>query len=722
MGLPLSFKSKKPASTIYITLLLSDSSLQASLWQVVKGDIQTLSKSSIHPYGDQEQVVVQADKALQELGKQSEEVNDVVFGLPHTWVDEKGVAPAKKPLLKKLTEDLSLKAVGFVEISEALSKHLTAENPRLSILLVELSQHELYLSLINQGELISTKFVGRSGDTMADMTEALARLNAHQEEEITFPSKMMIASFDLDEEELKDQQQTLLSHDWVNSHPFTHPPTVEFLDKEKIMESVIRQGGGSDSNSVVPAPKIKKESQPVVNETPVASSADSDNLAVEVDPNKTQASSYGIPMNLGVDKSKNKSEIESEDKVNLPHSEKFEQESPSKMTMKFKNWFKEHRSFAIVGFFAGVLALVAITGVWLNTGVKAVVELSLVTQAISKETTITLDSKPGSTDVENLVLAANLEEKKVSGKKTKETTGVKVVGDKASGKVTIYNKTESEKTFEAGTKLSKGDLVFTINEEVKVSSASTKESGNTKTTEYGETEVEVTALEIGADHNLEKETEFQVGSFDPGTYAAQAVDAFTGGSSREVRVVSVGDQDQLIEDLRKKLLEEAQQDIEEGLEEGEYIAAANIEQVNLSVLDAEIGDEIGTVTLDLEVVVQAMIYKTEDLKPLAEKVLESDIPEGYTLANSEPQIMSAPDQEASESSEVSLVVNITSEAKPDLDLDDLKQALVGKEIQEAEQSLAAKEVIDSVKIKLVPGIAAQLYPRLPKDPAKIEIQ
>jgi hypothetical protein len=722
MGLPPVFKTKQPAVSFYITLLLSDSNIQTALWQLDDQGIGILSKSTVHEYGDDEQAVTQSDKALQVLGKKSEEVNDVVFGLPHTWVDDQGVTAAKKPLLKTLTEELSLKAVGFVVTSEAVAKHLIADNPRLSILLVEFGQHELYLSLISQGKLISTKFVGRSGDTMADMTEALARLNAHQEEEVKLPEKMIVSSLDLNSSELKDQQQLLLNHDWVNSHPFTHPPTVELLDQEVILEAVVEQGGSPITGKPVAKPKVEETTSKVIQEPEIIAKAKKEDLAIEVNPQKTQATSYGVPIKLDDLEKRIQPEIKPQDEVNLPHSIESKNESSSKIKMKFYSWFNEHKSFAIGGFFAGILALVVITGVWLNTGVKAVVELSLAVESISKETTIILNPNPNSTNVDELVLAAHTIEKNASGKKTKETTGVKVVGDQAKGKITLYNKVEAVKVFDQGTKISKGDLVFTLDEEVEVASASTKESAGSKKTEYGKKEVMVTATDIGADHNLAAETELQVASFDPGTYSATITESFAGGSSREVRVVSVGDRDQLVEELRKKLLDEAKQEIEENLEEGEYIASANIYKVSEQTLDAEISDEIGAVTLDLSITVRALTYKTEDLKPLAQKVLESDIPAGYTLANSEPQIMSAPDQEASSSGVVSLLVNITSEAKPDLNWEELKQEISGKRIDEVKQTLVAKDDINSVEISLIPGIAAQLYPRVPKDPTKIEIQ
>ena len=723
MGLPLSFKSKKSVPSLCITILLSDSNLQAALWRSSGAEIEILNRSSIRSYSDQDQVVVEADKALQDLGKESEEVSDVVFGLPHTWVDEQGVAPAKKPLLKTLTDDLSLKAVGFVVTSEAIAKHLIAKQPRLSMLLIELSQHELYLSLIDQGQLISTKYVGRSAETISDMAEALARLNAHQEQAIKLPSKMMLVSLDLNEEDLKDQQQLLLNHDWVNSHGFMQPPTVETFDKEMILEAVVKQETSIDNPQDVVPSMPETVSKPEISSEPELKPAPAKELAIEVDPAKTQASTYGIPVKLGVLNKKTPLQSLPENKVDLPHSSSTKsKKKPSKIMLMIRHWFKEHRTFAIGGFVAGLLALAIITGVWLRTGVKAEVRLSLDTEMISKESTITLNSDSGSTDVEQLILAASTIDEQTTGKKTAESTGVKVVGDKATGKVTLYNKTDGEKVFETGTELIGGDFVFTLNEEVRVASASTTESGGGSQTNYGKEDAEVTAVDIGSDYNLSKDTELQVGSFDSGTYSAIVAEAFSGGSSREVRVISAGDQEQLLTDLREKLLEEAQTKIESDLAEGEYIAAAKINQVDEQSFDAEVGDEIGAVTLDLTVTVQAMVYKTEDLKPLAQKVLEADIPEGYTLANSEPQILSAPDQEASNSGVVTLIVNISSEAKPDLNFDELKQTMAGKKIELVTEQLMAQSEIKGVEIKLIPSLATRLYHRLPKDPAKIEIQ
>ena len=718
MVLPKVFKSKKQIDKLYISVIVSDSSIQAALWQANENGVSLLQKSKKRIYQDQDQAVVESDKALQELGKQSEEVNEVIFGLQPTWVDDKGVASLKKPLLKSITEELDLKAIGFVITSEALSRQLSVDNPRLSALLVEFSQHELYLSLISQGKLIGTKFVGRSDQTIADMTEALARLNAHSEEEIKFPSKMFLNSIELNQEELTQEQQSLLKQDWVNSHPFAHPPTVEILNPDLTLEAIVKQGGVSVAGvKIVPKQtNVKKPEKTLVDDNVKETAVEETELTKDAIL-KTQATSFGLKVKTpSLPQAKKifpKKEINQEEL----HKNKIDK-IESGIKMKISDWFSHHKTFAIGGFFAGLLALGVIGWYWLNSNVLFKVTMDLETRTISQEATVTLDPNISDSSVEKLILAASTVENQVSGSETKESTGAKLVGDQAGGKVTIYNTTNGEKTFAKGIKLFKGDLEFTLNDEVKVASASVK----TGSTDHGKKEVNVTASQIGSDSNLSKETELQVAKFDTGTYYAIVTDTLAGGSSREVRVVSAADYDLLLEDLTSELVSKANQAMQDDVNDGNYLVETDAFQVDKKIYTAEVGDEVSSVTLDLELIVSALSYNTENLKPLAQEVLKAEIPEGYTLANSEPQIMSAPDQEATKSGAVTLAVNITSQAQPDLSFDDLIQEIVGKRIDEAKQTLTSNDKVNSVELEIVPKFATRLYRRIPKDPAKIEIQ
>lgn len=712
---------------MYLLILVSDTTIQAVLWTASQTQVSIVSQSSPEVYGSTEQAVIQTDQALQDLGKSSEGVNDVVFGLLPTWVDDQGIVAIRKPLLKSLTEKLGLRAAGFVVTSEALTRHLAESNPRLSALVIELSHQELFLSLMDQGKLISTKYVGRSEQIIADMAEALARVNAHLETELHLPSKMLVTSLELDESELVEQQQFLLNHDWVNSHPFQRPPTIEILPAQEILEAVVIQGGASvvgikaDYHKIPVSPTQGNQAV----EQPIQDKPGLESPAVAVAKSKSDqslASSFGVPVKI--DQLPAQSELQTAvvaEKNGESETNNINDLPPSSIKDRMMSWFQQHQAFAMGGFIAGVLVLGVMTWIWLATGIQAELSLDLVTQLVSKEANITLDSSRNSSDVERLILAAQTMKKEVRGTKVSDATGVKLVGDKATGQVTLYNKTKALKKFEVGTELSKGDLVFTLDEEVEVASASVEKSTSSEKIEYGQAEATLTATKIGADSNLTKGTELQVASFDLGTYSAVVVETFTGGSSREVRVVSKGDRDKLFSELKQELVNEATHNIKSDLPDKHYLVPVDQVEIQQQDFDAEVGDEVRTLTLDLSLVAQALSYSSQDLQLLAQQILEADVPDNYTLAGSEPQILSSPDQVATQSGTVSLAVNLSAEAKPDLDHEQLKQDLAGKRLDEAEQTLVAKDMIKTAEIKLIPALAMKIWPRLPKDPAKIKI-
>src|SRR5690606_15142089 len=97
-----------------------------------------------------------------------------------------------------------------------------------------------------------------------------------------------------------------------------------------------------------------------------------------------------------------------------------------------------------------------------------------------------------------------------------ETSGEKLVGEKAEGKVKIVNKTDSEREFKKGTTLvydsDDKEYAFTTNDEVTVPAATSEEEtpGGTITITPGSAEVEVTAAEIGSTYNIKKDKSLEV--------------------------------------------------------------------------------------------------------------------------------------------------------------------------------------------------------------------
>ncbi len=749
----LSKKSSKPPQ-LYLALLIGDSQVKAALWRADRDGVSLLESSPNISYGPETELAKVVDESLQHLGPNSEKVEEVVLGLATNWTDETGIARKKKPILKEMTEKLNLKPVGFVVTAEALAKHLSHESPRLSALLVEFGPNHLTLSYLQQGKLLISKEVGRSAQTLADMAEALARVNAHYEDEhqeqLFYPPKILLASFELDKETLKAEQQVIIDHDWVNSHPFKQMPTVELVDESTYLDAIVYQGGKSVASAagVILHSTGKQISQPQPNSSSVSSEATPQTETQQIDNEQNwvnseqesanepstespgSSSTFGIPLPLSSlpdsfqSKTKNlrgQTQFNSE----LTESEEVMEEPSSTVKknsgffMKIMQWFKKHQAFAIVGFVAGLLTLSGLGYWWLATNTQAYLNLELLTKSVSQETSLTLDAGRSESDPNQLILAASTRTQEVQTSSDRETTGTKLVGEAAQGTVTIFNKTEAPKTFEAGTVLSRGNLNFTLDEEVEVASASVETTATGENKEYGQVDANITASEIGAESNLEAETELQLATFDLGTYSAVVKDNLSGGSSREVRVVSDSDQAKLRQSLLEELLEEAEQKMKDQLSVDERLVTTGEYEIVEENFSDEVGDEVNTLKLSLTLLGKALSYQQEDLLPLAQEVLATDLPEGYTLLNSEPQILSQPVENATVSGRIELEVNLSAEAEPVLDQDQLKSQIAGLDLREAKQTLEARETIDQVVIKLQPSLAERLWRRVPKDLEKI---
>lgn len=703
MALPKIFAAEKKDKQLLLAIILNDVNTQAILWNLSPSGVEVIKQSKVQSYFDDHDAVMKTDQALQELGKKSESVDQVIFGLDPSWTTEKDVAANKEPILQKLTEELDLEAQGFVVITESVTQFLVKEDPRLSSLLILINQKTLSLNLILQGKLTAQQQVGRSDKVLADVIEALARLNAHQAQPVSLPPKFLLASTELSAEELEDHRQSLLDQDWVNSHPFSQAPIVDILPTKKVIEAILTQAGLAISKS-----KPNEENSEL---------------------NDTKAKSFGVPItNDQLPQETDKDELavmpSSSIQFDHPKTEKSAKTKSSKknklLSMPIFSWFAHHKKFVIAGFVAGLVALFLGGYIWAKTTAKIVINLDLKSQPLSQETSLTLDSNLSQSDPDKLILAAKELSAEVSDSATAATSGIKLVGEKAGGKINIFNKTDNEKTFDAGTVLSAGVLGFTLDESVTIASSSVKKEATSENKEYGQTEASVTAQAIGSDSNLAKDELLTIESFSSDTYSATVTEGLSGGVSREVRVASEQDRKDLLASLKESLLEKGNEQLKSSLEQDQYLVPAGEITVTDSQYSAEAGDEAGSLDLLLTATVVANSYQAQDLRPIAEVLLADEIPEGYRLSDKDPQILSAP-QQASSSTKTVIEVNISSQAVPDLSVDDLKNSLVGLPIKQVASYVAERDGIEGMEIVFNPPWVAKLFSKLPKDSAKIEL-
>ncbi len=678
------FSATKQTEPVFILcVVVTDASTQTLLLRMQGPHTSVVSKSKRYHYLDVNSLVVKTDEGLQELGPDSEQVNTVVFALEKSWVQGGSVEPAKQKMLDSLVTDLSLKAVGFIEQSEALTHALATQQQAGGVIALLFSQSTITAVLVNQGKTLGEQNIGKSGDTVADVTEALARL--HQQAG-TLPTKLLCLSALLTDEEIETVQQELLTADWQASDFFLQQPSIELMQEEALLSLLAQQAGvaAHGATQATPAP-VEPEKE-----------ADGDNFE------RTTAKSFGISM-----------PVERAVEPDFGFVEEGEIEPVAQLTRRHK----PHK-FIGIGAGLGIVTLLSLAFIGMYFWSTAVITLTPVSKTISKEIELSLDASIAASDSEARLIKAEQFAAEFSATKTTDSSGVALVGEKAQGTVVIFNKTQEEKTFSAGTSLSIDELVFTLDSDVTIPAA----KDTTTTLEYGQGSASVTATAIGAEGNLAKETQLTVESFASSSYSAKSEEDFAGGASREVRVVSTTDLELLVSEAKADILEQATKEFAEKSGSGTYVLPPQQVEVLSSTADNKEGTETDSVTTKVTASVKTLTYKTEDLLPIVTAVLQSEIPEGFVLRDREPEILSAANEEADLSQELTLSVNISSQVVAEIDLDDLRSKVLGEQVGAAKNIVTSSSKIQSAVIELRPSILTKLWGRLPKQEDRITMQ
>jgi flagellar motor switch protein FliM len=124
----------------------------------------------------------------------------------------------------------------------------------------------------------------------------------------------------------------------------------------------------------------------------------------------------------------------------------------------------------------------------------------------------------------------------------------------------------------------------------------------------------VDSTRYGAEANFNKDTIFRVAEYFDDKFTASALDNFSGGSSREVRVVAQADLQQLSKNLSEKLLKEVNEELQQSAKEGIYLVPTGKNKILKSDYSAQVGEETESLTLNLTLAVEAVKYSSADLK------------------------------------------------------------------------------------------------------------
>ncbi len=704
---------KKP----YFLIALNDEVIQAAFWSLKGKKIKTDSLSKVKEYDDLDDAVKKTDEALQELGSKANKVHKTVYALEDSWLVSNNIHPQKKKFLKQLSEDLVLKPVGYVVITDALTQHVIDNYKTSNVLNLYLQADDIKSFFIKEEKVINEQVIKDSSDLVNDLKKVIIK-TIKSTGENTVPQIINLASLSHSDHQLKLIIEQITNLNWNKNLSESQVPEFNVIKQDELSEIVTIQGGKEVIKTYFPQLKKKIDdagSQEIENTKDEVEDQQSEQSIDEETPIKpTKKTKFNIFSRFFKKKSK-------DSEITQQQEDLTEEFKPTDLDIKEKK--VNPKKIIFLGSCIGLISLIVIAAVYLYMTYQVNIKLFLNRKTINTDAQIYLNPEIEESDPENLILKAQLVEKEIKKSKTSSTTGTKTVGEKAKGKVKILNKTDHIKVFDEGTQLSDGELVFVLDDEVRVASASTEPNPETdgEIVEYGKKEVNITAADIGEESNIKKGTDLRVSSYDSDSYEAEVVEDLTGGTSEELQIVSKEDQENLIADCRKEALDDAKQQFEQDSGNGEYFFFTGDLVLEETKFDYEIGDEADMLALDLTATAKAVSYKSSDLIPLAKAALAEKIPDGYEFYEEEPEIMSQPGEEASDSAVVVLDANISARVKPKVEEQDWSSELMGKTTHQAINDFKGKNEFSNVEINLEPFFVSWLIDNIPKDPDRINI-
>lgn len=706
----------------YWALVIEPGWIQAGIWQIIAEKAEVISVSPPAAWETEEELIGAADTALsaavQTLPEDVSEPQKTVFGVPPSWVSDGQIKKEHLDSIRKICADLSLEPSGFVVLPEAIAHYYKSqEGTPLNAIVLGIGRENLEVAVFRLGNLVGTTIIARSVSASEDVIEGLTRFSTKE----PLPSRILI--YDGKEGELEDVRQSLLDTSW-EEHPgieFLHTPKIELIEPNKKVLATALAGASEIANiAFVETPKGTLEesaAEPVEN--------------ISEPEEKVSASDLGFV--IGEDVAKQKTEVPESTVPRFPTPPAAEPGAPKpffqkllplgffeKVKSSFASLFSklkgepgtalepEKKIWSTGLIVLGVVLVLAFAYWWFIP--KATVTIYVSPRKLEEALSLTVDTGKDSPDFSEMILPGEEVGTKVSGDRTKSTSGTKLVGEKAKGTVKIQNGLETTINLAAGTVLlSSGNLRFTLDKTASVSAALSPSSPGTAT-------ADVTAADIGADYNLAKDESFKVGNYPKAEVDAASTADFSGGSSRDISAVSKEDAQILEEDLTQELLEKAKAEIASQTPSDKFfIENALISEAVSKSFSSRVGEEASSLRLSLSLSVKGIVVSRQELFDLAREVLKDKVSAGFVLRDEQltTEFKLTDTHDGIYELEGSFIANLLPEVKPE----ELIEKIRGKYPPLAENYLTSIPGFTRAEIKIKPRFPGRLgtLPRLSRN-------
>lgn len=649
---------------LYWSIVIEENTIQAGIWQIEGNSAVVVSlgiSASYEGLGDLIQAVDSSlSSCMQTLSDDSSEPKKTVFAVPGSWVSGGEIKDEYIERIKKICDELSLEASGFVVISEAISNlYNTQEGAPLTSIVVGFFSQNLEISVFKLGKLLGNTSVLRSVNLIEDVLEGLSRFASAN----PLPSRMIVyGSKDTDVENIKNELDAY-SWDDLEKIKFLHTPKTEILEQDKIISATSLAGAVEIGQNVtgiqIDKKNDNKEDLNISNVIPV------ENVQTE------ELRDLGFSIDEDITQEVKKPEVEDKNKIVLPKLSIPSMPKIKLPSIKFK-------IAPLVMIFAGLLALLILGFVFLPK-VKIVVDVA------PKSFESSFDVNFNKNNSQSISV-------KKQNSKTNSTTGKKTVGEKAKGEVEIANGNASSIKLTSGTLItSSSGIKFYLSQDASV-------SGQLLPGSPGISVVSVVASEIGSSFNLAKGEIFSVGNYAKSLVAATSKSDFSGGSSREINSVSKEDREKIVKDLTEELVADAVSEIQNQVTSDKFIIPGYlVTKIENQEFDRKVGDEATSITLDLEISVEAIEIDSAELFNLTKEKLSDIAPAGFALKSDQVKyVFNFVDEKDGDKK---FKVNVKANYLPSVNIDDILSKMRGKTLNSGISYLKTIPGYRSIKIK-----------------------
>jgi len=742
MKLPkLPFPAKQQDKNYFLALILRNEKVTAVIFENARGTIRFLNQAEEYfdntiEDAETEHFLDTLDKAITSAERvlpESIETHKTLLGLKSSWIENNKIKKEYLEKLKKASDELSLNPIGFLVFGESVINLIQKEEGApVTAILAELGKKYISVSLVKSGKILETK----TSEIHESPSYTVDTLLKHFQTPEVMPARIIL----LDSEE-EDLTQEFIGHTWSKSLPFLHIPQIMSLPQDSAIKSMLLGAATQMGAKLFYESPISLDDEPqnfepeeIVEEPAADLKSEPTAHSLNYVSGDNSAEFFGFAENTDVSKNPI-SEVKSQAQVppevleqridEIPQEVKVEEEqaettggNASLVTSKIKNIMpkvfdslgkirlgnlKNKRTLIIP--VAIVILLIFLIFVFLSSS-KATVTILVNPKVEDKTTSVTFSSLTP-TDISSQTLASDFVSVSEDGSITSPATGKKDVGTSSKGTVTVFNNGSDSITFPSGTAItSSNNLEFTMDTSVTVASSSGDIfSGTTP----GTSDVAVTAADIGTEYNLPSGTKFTIGSNSD--VAAKNDNAFSGGTKKQVTVVSKDDQAKLLAQLPKNLESKALQDIEGKAPSGETILQNFVDEtVSSQNFDKKVDDQAASVTLKGTVTFKAAAYKNSDILGLANTLFTS----GNAVLSKDNLGISAKNIQVEKNNDVNADLDIKAKILPKIDNISLAKQIQGQDIQKAKNIILNISQVTDATISIHPNIPF-LSGSLPKD-------